>query len=431
MKKPYVAHIKRLRNLTDIILDKKNLSGLVISSSFMNYYIFDDRSITLKVNPHFAYWVPMENVPNSFIIAQKGKLPKLLFYHPVDYWHKVTNLPKDPWVKEFDITIVKSLEEALEILKKFKNMSYVGELDKRLEGLKFKSKNDQEVINYFHYHRGIKDEYEINCLKIANELGALAHKKAFTSFKEKKSEYQIHLDYLKEIEVTEKELPYNNIIALNENTAILHYSEYHKSAPKRFYSLLVDAGASFRGYKSDITRTYSFYDDEFQELINLMDKVQLELVADMKVGRSFGDIHQACHKKVAEVLSLSGIVNGEPDEKIARFFFPHGLGHPLGLQVHDVGSKFVNAKGKEKLPPKEYPHLRCTKVLEEGNVITVEPGLYFIDILLNELKKNPLGKKVNWKKISEFKKFGGIRIEDDVLVTRAKPRNLTRDAFKG
>ena len=83
-------------------------------------------------------------------------------------------------------------------------MSYVGELDKRLDGLKFKSKNDQEVINYFHYHRGIKDEYEINCLKIANELGALAHKKAFISFKEKKSEYQIYLDYLKEIEVTEK-----------------------------------------------------------------------------------------------------------------------------------------------------------------------------------------------------------------------------------
>jgi Xaa-Pro dipeptidase len=429
MKKPYVAHIKRLRSITDEILDRKKINGLVISSSFMNYYVFDDRSIPLKVNPHFAYWVPLDNVPNSFVIAEKGKVPKLLFFHPVDYWHKVTTLPKDPWIKEFEIIVVKSLEEALEILKKFKNMTYVGELDKCLDSISFKSRNDQEVINYFHYHRGIKDEYEINCLKIANELGAQAHKRALKSFKAKKSEYQIHLDYLNEIEVTEKELPYNNIIALNENTAILHYSEYHKSPPKQFYSFLVDAGASFRGYKSDITRTYSFKNDEFQNLINLMDKIQLELVSDMKIGKSFGDIHKSCHKKVAMVLSEAGIVKGEPDEKIARFFFPHGLGHPLGLQVHDVGSKFVDAKGKEKAPPPEYPHLRCTKVLEEGNVVTVEPGLYFIEILLEELKKDPLGKKINWKKVSEFKKFGGIRIEDDILVTKSGPRNLTRDAF--
>jgi Xaa-Pro dipeptidase len=430
MKNLYAAHIKRLRNLTDIILDKKKLDGLVISSSFMNYYIFDDRSIPLKINPHFAYWVPMENVPNSFVIAQKGKVPKLLFYFPVDYWHKVASLPKEPWVKEFEITEVESLEGAIDILKKFKKMTYVGDLDKRLDGVSFESKNDQEVINYFHYHRGIKDDYEINCLKIANELGAQAHKKALKSFKAKKSEFQIHMDYLNEIEVTEKELPYNNIIALNENTAILHYSEYHKSAPKDFYSLLVDAGASFRGYKSDITRTYSFKNDEFQKLINLMDKIQLELVSEMKVGKSFGDIHKSCHKKVAEVLSAAGIVKGEPDEKIAKFFFPHGLGHPLGLQVHDVAAKFLNAKGEEKAPPKEYPHLRSTKVLEEGNVVTVEPGLYFIDILLKELKNDPLAKKVNWKKISEFKKFGGIRIEDDILVTKTNPRNLTRDAFR-
>ncbi len=430
MKNLYAAHIKRLRNLTDIILDKKKLDGLVISSSFMNYYIFDDRSIPIKINPHFAYWVPMENVPNSFVITQKGKIPKLLFYHPVDYWHKVASLPKEPWVKEFDITEVQSLDGAIDILKKFKNMTYVGDLDKRINGISFESKNDQEVINYFHYHRGIKDDYEINCLKIANELGAQAHKRALKSFKAKRSEFQIHMDYLNEIEVTEKELPYNNIIALNENTAILHYSEYHKSAPKEFYSLLVDAGATFRGYKSDITRTYSFKNDEFQKLINLMDKIQLELVSDMKVGKSFGDIHKLCHIKVAEVLSAAGIVKGEPDEKIARFFFPHGLGHPLGLQVHDVAAKFLNATGKEKAPPKEYPHLRSTKVLEEGNVITVEPGLYFIEILLRELKNDPLGKKVNWKKISQFKKFGGIRIEDDILVTKTIPRNLTREAFR-
>ncbi len=428
MKKLFSLHIKRLRELTDLILEQKKLTGLVISSSFEKNYIFDDRVVPLKVNPHFAYWAPIENVPNSFLIVLKGKTPKLLFYHPVDYWHKVTDLPKDPWTREFDILEVKSLDESLELLRGYSNLAYIGELNKSLEGIHFKSLNDPDLINYFHYHRGIKDEYEINCLKIANELGAQAHKKALKSFKEKKSEFEIHLDYLHEIEVTERDLPYNNIIALNENSAILHYSEYHRSPPKKINSFLIDAGATFRGYKSDITRSYSFKKDEYQDLINLVDKIQLELVSEMKIGKSFGDIHKSCHKKIASVLLESNIVK-DFDERLAKYFFPHGLGHPLGLQVHDVGAKFANEKGKEKAPPKEYPHLRCTKVLVPGNVITIEPGLYFIDILLNELKNDSLGKMVNWKKISQMKPFGGIRIEDDILVTEKGPLNLTRMAF--
>jgi Xaa-Pro dipeptidase len=94
-----------------------------------------------------------------------------------------------------------------------------------------------------------------------------------------------------------------------------------------------------------------------------------------------------------------------------------------------VGSRFLDEFGKEVPASEKYPNLRCTKVLEVGNVITIEPGLYFIDILLEKLKKDPLAKKVNWKKVKELKKFGGIRIEDDILVTKNSPKNLTRLAW--
>ena len=115
--------------------------------------------------------------------------------------------------------------------------------------------------------------------------------------------------------------------------------------------------------------------------------------------------------------------------ELARFFFPHGLGHPLGLQVHDVGARFDDELGNQKLPPTEFPNLRCTKTLEDGNVVTIEPGLYFIDILLEELKKDPLRNEINWEKVEALKKFGGIRIEDDIWVKHEGPKNLTRLAF--
>ena len=113
----------------------------------------------------------------------------------------------------------------------------------------------------------------------------------------------------------------------------------------------------------------------------------------------------------------------------SRTFFPHGLGHFLGLQVHDVGALLASGGGKQIPRPDKDPYLRLTRILEPGNVITIEPGLYFIESLLEQLRQPPARKSINWPRVENFIQFGGIRIEDNIHITETGNVNLTRDAF--
>ncbi len=112
-------------------------------------------------------------------------------------------------------------------------------------------------------------------------------------------------------------------------------------------------------------------------------------------------------------------------------FFPHGIGHLLGLQVHDVAGLAADDSGRTEIArPTGHPYLRLTRRLEPGMVVTIEPGLYFIDLLLDEAQKNGLGRYIAWDVVRRLQPYGGIRIEDDVACTASgTPENLTRDAF--
>ena len=105
------------------------------------------------------------------------------------------------------------------------------------------------------------------------------------------------------------------------------------------------------------------------------------------------------------------------------------MGHQLGLQVHDVGGKLADALGNNLGQPAAHPSLRNLRPVEVGNVFTIEPGLYFIPQLLDKLRSSPAGKDVNWRNVDELLSCGGVRIEDDVFVTKRGLENLTREAF--
>jgi Xaa-Pro dipeptidase len=113
---------------------------------------------------------------------------------------------------------------------------------------------------------------------------------------------------------------------------------------------------------------------------------------------------------------------------VTSTFFPHGLGHPIGLQVHDVAG-FSDEQGNLIPRPAGHPYLRMTRTLAAGMVVTIEPGIYFIPTLLGKLKAGPQAKLVDWHKVEHLAKFGGVRIEDEVHCTDGAPENLTRDAF--
>jgi Xaa-Pro dipeptidase len=199
-------------------------------------------------------------------------------------------------------------------------------------------------------------------------------------------------------------------------------------------TLLLDAGATVLGYASDVTRTHVVGSgataDAFRAVLARMEAMQKTLCARIKVGEPYEALHDLSHQLLAEVLLESGIFRrGQVSaaELVAggatRKLLPHGLGHSLGLQTHDVGCL--------KTPPRgENPWLRNTTVIAEGQVFTIEPGLYLIDTLLAELRALPQAAAADWTLIEALRPFGGIRIEDDVWVGGAgHTRNLTREAL--
>jgi Xaa-Pro dipeptidase len=146
------------------------------------------------------------------------------------------------------------------------------------------------------------------------------------------------------------------------------------------------------------------------------------------------DVHLSAHQHIAELLQEADITLCDADEAVdtglSSVFMPHGLGHLLGLQVHDAGGLQKSPEGGEIPRPEGHPFLRLTRLLEEGFVVTMEPGMYFIDQLLNEARSDSRGAKINWPRVEALRKFGGIRIEDNLAITATGCENLTRDAFQ-
>jgi Xaa-Pro dipeptidase len=139
------------------------------------------------------------------------------------------------------------------------------------------------------------------------------------------------------------------------------------------------------------------------------------------------------HRAVAAILVDAGLVRGDPEaafsDGLTDHFFPHGLGHLIGLQTHDVGGHLASSAGGQKAPPARHPALRLTRTIEVDQVFTIEPGVYFIPSLLDQLRGRPEGSRVNWSAVSALLSAGGVRIEDNVRVLATGVENFTRDAF--
>ena len=242
------------------------------------------------------------------------------------------------------------------------------------------------------------------------------------------SELEIHLAYLAASEQDDQWTPYKNIVALGAHAAVLHYVAYERRHVAGDTSLLVDAGARCNGYGSDITRTYvrgtSGPAKRFGELLARMDKLQQEVIRRIKPGMPYEDLHDDSHRLLADVLRDLGIAKGADivERGVTRVFFPHGLGHSLGVITHDVGMKLRPPRAENKF-------LRNTSTIEPGQVFTIEPGFYIIDALLAPLRDDERARMVDWKLVDELRPFGGIRIEDNVVVEQTGTRNLTREAY--
>ena len=208
------------------------------------------------------------------------------------------------------------------------------------------------------------------------------------------------------------------------------HNHHHNNVMKDGNLLILDSGAeSGLHYASDITRTFPVngkFSGLQKDLYNIVLKANTESIEMIKPGIRFKDVHLHAAKVIAEGLIEQGFMKGNPESAVEAgahaLFFPHGLGHMMGLDVHDLEGLGENHVGYDKETSRSdqfgLAYLRLGKKLETGFVLTVEPGMYFIPQLIDSWKaEDKHAEFINYDKLDKMKSFGGIRIEDDVLVT--------------
>ena len=221
---------------------------------------------------------------------------------------------------------------------------------------------------------------------------------------------------------------YDSIVGVGPNSAVLHFEPGPRAAQSGDF-VLVDAGTEVDRYVTDVTRTYvvgtptAFQRDLHQAVVAAEERAVSRCVA----GAEWREIHlSAAVDLVAGLVSL-GVMHGTPESLVERdahtLFFPHGIGHMVGLGVRDAGGTLP---GRSKDPRPSLRTLRMDLPLAPGYVVTVEPGLYFIPALLDDpLRRERYRDCVNWPLVEQYRDIGGVRIEDNVVVTTGVPENLT------
>jgi Xaa-Pro dipeptidase len=422
----YPEHITYLQQATEAALAKHQFEALVLcSGTAQTKNRFDDQSWPLSPTPAYSHWCPLAE-SDAFVIVRPGRRPTLVRTVADDYWETPAPPESDHFWTAFDVVTV-GPGHAGDVLPGGKVAVITRDPGQAPPG----EVNPSALIATLDHARTTKSAYEISCLAEATRRAVIGHRATEVKFRAGPvSELALHLAYLAASEQDDATAPYKNIVALGEHCAVLHYVAYQRTPVAGDTSLLVDAGAKYQGYGSDITRSYARGTGpaagRFAALIERMDQMQRTIIERVAPGKAYEDLHDDAHRLLADVLVDTGLGKASAaelvDRGITRVLLPHGLGHSLGVCVHDVGMRL--------LPPRpENKFLRNTSTIEVGQVFTIEPGLYFIPGLLDPLREDGRDRLLDWKLVEELRPFGGIRIEDNVVVQRTGVRNLTREAF--
>ncbi len=423
----YPTHVKTLQAGFEAALAAHGFDAVVLcSGAAAAKNRFDDQYWPLSPTPTFLHWAPLFEA-DAYLIVRPGKKPTLVRTVTDDFWDAVSPPESDHFWSELEVVEIQPGKVGdvlpsgkVAVITRDQGTSPPGEV------------NPPELIAALDLLRTRKTAYEIECLAEASRRAVRGHARTRTDFLGgTPSELELHLGYLMASNQDETWAPYKGIVALGAHAAVLHYMAYTTERIAGDTSLLVDAGAKCLGYGSDITRTHvrggGAGARRFGELIAKVDAVQQEVIRRIEPGLSYEELHDDSHRLLAVALHELGIGKASPEELVdkgvTRALFPHGLGHSLGVTVHDVGMK-------PRPPRPDNKFLRNTSVIEVGQVFTIEPGIYVIDALLGPLQADAATRGlVDWAVIDELRPFGGVRIEDNVVVQATGTRNLTREAF--
>ena len=278
--------------------------------------------------------------------------------------------------------------------------------------------------------RIVKDEGEIALLRKASAATAEGHLAAMRAARAGMWEYQVQAVMEQAFRMAGcPETGYDSIVAGGRNGAILHYHHNHDRLGAGDL-LLIDAAAEYRGYTADVTRAFPVsgrFTSRQRDVYEAVLRTQEGCLDFARAGVTSMDVQHRSEELLAAGLKDLGLATGSVaelvDTQAVRVFYPHGIGHTLGLDVHDV----QGGKGR-RLPKRKSGRLRFRARLEPGFVMTIEPGLYFMPVLLDdpEVRRKHRG-RIRFDEAAKFVPVGGVRIEDDVVIrSGAPPQNLTR-----
>lgn len=432
----YAAHVAALSKEYARCIEAHGFDAAVIHGGFAHKRSeFDDQYWPLRATPHFQHWVPLAE-PDAALVVRPGHKPVLARVPCASFWEAPRPPESEHFSPYFEHLTLPSAD-ALRAELPAGRLAFIGEDRAQAArwGIPESRQNPESLLGSLDALRTRKSAYERACIAEANRRAAPGHRALRRAFLDgPRTELELHLAYLGATAQDDAETPYKNIVALDRNAATLHHIAYARGASPRARALLVDAGACCMGYCSDITRTWVRAEgdaaaERFAALVHEIDAMQRRLCEAVSPGVGYESLHDRAHELLGAVLGRVGLVRCSAEEAVAsgvtRAFLPHGLGHSLGLQCHDVGCAVVK-------PRADNPFLRNTSIIEAGQVFTIEPGVYFIEGLLGPLREGPLADRVNWAEVDALAPFGGVRVEDDLFVTGdpARPvENFTRDAL--
>ncbi len=371
---------------------------LILDLENQNYHLFAP-----KRDEQFAVWHGR--------IKTKEEISEL--YHP-DYLHYESDLLKVFGDLKPDTIYCLNDEQA----------EFLEDLDRRFQS------DTESLSDAITYCRCIKTDWELNQMREASRINNMAHLEAMKAIRPGMFEYEMKaiFDY-HQIRNGLMQDAYNGIHASGPNSAILHYVDNNRQI-RDGDLYLIDAGYELNGYASDFTRTYpangKFTGDQ-AAIYQIVLESQIKVIEAIKPGIKMEDLHMAAARIIMGGLKELGFLNGTVDDLMENnmfaLFFPHGLGHFLGLDTHDVGGY---PKGVERIDRPGIRFLRVRRELLPGMVITIEPGLYFIPSLLKPALEDDTKKQfLNRDKLEKFFGFGGIRIEDNLIINETGFENMT------
>ncbi|KAJ5485342.1 Prolidase pepP [Penicillium diatomitis] len=440
-KYPGKAHARRVAQM---LKEKNGDVGIIYLEAQKTRMIEDsDEAMHFRQRRPFFYLTGC-NEPDASVVYDAKKDQLTLFISPIDpdsvIWMGLPLSPEQA-KKQYDVDAVHYTNEVNSTLASIasaqegKTVAFA--IDQQVsEGTDFKGfaqTNLSVLKDVIGDARVVKDAYEIALLRKANDISTLGHIACMKAARKAGNEREVEAEFIKTcIAHGAREMSYHPIFAAGENGATLHYvkndDSFHYPDQQRKGSLLIDAGGEYQTYCADITRVVPLagrFPEEARQIYEIVLDMQTQCIAMLKEGVLWDDVHALAHRVAIKGLLKLGILQGDEEEifqkRVSVAFFPHGLGHYLGMDTHDTGGN-PNYNDNDKM----FRYLRTRGKLPAGSVITVEPGIYFCHFIIDPvLASADTGKYINTSVLERYWRVGGVRIEDNVHVTKDGPDNLT------